>query len=341
MIRRLRLEGFKGVASGEIELDQLTVLVGPNNSGKTTILEALFLAPNPFRLVPYIPSTPIELLATYHRALNEKGPTMFFNKYAADKAIIAADDVEFTLVRHLNHLQVYVNRQPTSGFILSEYRVGDRLLYYVGRFDGNFNFVDRNVPPDLRFTSNTLLLSTKLVGFAHEYLRMVWPEIVNKGVAAKVARDASRYTSEDYINITIEPFTGGELSLFVMLADGTRVRLTDLGAGIHLYLVNRLLYEHYQPDVILWDDVETHLNPRLLSHVAEWFADLVEEGKQVIVSTHSLEAVRTITTLVKDATVLLTSLKDGKLEARKIKVEELNALDKLGIDPRLAESFLL
>ncbi len=338
MIRRLRLEGFKGVVSGEIELDQLTVLVGPNNSGKTTILEALFLAPNPFRLVPYIPLKPIELLATYHRALNEKGPTMFFNKYAADKAIIAADDVEFTLVRHPNNLIVYANQQP-SGYSLSKHRIDDRWLYHVGGFDGKS--VNYKVPLYLRFTSNTLLLSTKLVGFAHEYLRMVWPEIVNKGVAAKVARDASRYTSEDYINITIEPFTGGELSLFVMLADGTRVRLTDLGAGIHLYLVNRLLYEHYQPDVILWDDVETHLNPRLLSHVAAWFADLVEEGKQVIVSTHSLEAVRTITTLVEDATVLLTSLKDGKLEARKIKVEELNALDKLGIDPRLAESFLL
>jgi Predicted ATPase len=110
---------------------------------------------------------------------------------------------------------------------------------------------------------------------------------------------------------------------------------------VHLYVVNRLLYEHYRPEVVLWDDVETHLNPRLLSHVAEWFADLVDEGKQVVVSTHSLEAVETLTTFVEDATVLLTSLKDGILTARKIKLDELQSLARLGVDPRMAESFLL
>jgi predicted ATP-binding protein involved in virulence len=69
MIKRLRLENFKGVVEGEVELDKLTILVGPNNSGKTTILEALFLAPNPFRLVPYYPPTAIEVLQECHKTL--------------------------------------------------------------------------------------------------------------------------------------------------------------------------------------------------------------------------------------------------------------------------------
>ncbi|RLF99594.1 MAG: hypothetical protein DRN49_04150 [Thaumarchaeota archaeon] len=43
MIKKLRLENFKGIKSGEIELAPLTILLGANNSGKTTILEALFL----------------------------------------------------------------------------------------------------------------------------------------------------------------------------------------------------------------------------------------------------------------------------------------------------------
>jgi len=365
VIRKLRLENFRGVVKGEIELDRLTILVGPNNSGKTTILEALFLAPNPFRAVPYVfrlldqyvlrrvfpvrtrqviyVQAPVaELLAIYHRALNEKGYTFLVNRYTAEKAIIGADDTEITFYKTGLDLDVYVNYQPPGFKLPRQMTLNGKEQFYVGRLRTEWSeeLVSSGLET-LLLTPNTLMLSTKLVGFAHEYLRQVWIEISNKGYAAAVAKDVSRYVAEDYVNLTVEPFTGGELSLFAMLSDGTRVRLSDLGAGVHLYVVNRLLYEHYRPEVVLWDDVETHLNPRLLSHVAEWFADLVDEGKQVVVSTHSLEAVETLTTFVKDATVLLTSLKDGILTARKIKLDELQSLARLGVDPRMAESFLL
>ena len=339
MIRKLRLENFRGVVKGEIELDKLTILVGANNSGKTTILEALFLAPNPFRAVPYFPMTAAELLAEYHRALNEKGYTFLVNKYTAEKAVIGVDDTEITFHKSGPHLAVFVNHQP-AGFALQTtlIPINGRELFLVGTLEagGSARGVEK-----LLLTPNTLMLSTKLAHFAHRYLRQVWIEISNKGAAATVAKDVSRYVAEDYVNLTVEPFTGGKLSLFAMLSDGTRVRLSDLGAGVHLYVVNRLLYEHYRPEVVLWDDIEAHLNPRLLLHVAEWFADLVDEGKQVVVSTHSLEAVKTLTTFVEDATVLLTSLKDGILTARKIKLDELQSLARLGVDPRMAESFLL
>ncbi len=45
MITDLYLKGFRGIAEGEIsDFRQFNLLVGPNNSGKTTILEALYLA---------------------------------------------------------------------------------------------------------------------------------------------------------------------------------------------------------------------------------------------------------------------------------------------------------
>ncbi|MFL5349815.1 MAG: AAA family ATPase [Hyalangium sp.] len=45
MIQRLVIEGFRGIEQGELEdLPPLTVFVGPNNSGKSTVLESLLLA---------------------------------------------------------------------------------------------------------------------------------------------------------------------------------------------------------------------------------------------------------------------------------------------------------
>ncbi len=337
MIHQLRLRNFKGVVEGEAELDKLTILVGSNNSGKTTILEALFLAPNPFRKVPYVPNTAVELLQESHKIFNEVGYHFLINKYSSDSASIEVDGREIFLKKFDQNFGVFTNYVPPE-YSLNKHRIDDKELFFIGTLPSAG-------PVDIKHTyliaPNTLLLSTKLVNFAHEYLRFFWMDIANTGITASVAREISRFVINDYVNITAEPYTSGVVSLFAMLSDGTRIRLSDLGAGVHLYIVNSLLYTHYKPDIVLWDDLETHLNPRLLSHVAEWFADLVEEGKQVVVSTHSIEAVETLTTFVEDATILLTSLKDGKLTARVIKLDELRSLTKLGVDPRMAETFLL
>lgn len=50
-IVRLKISGFRGIHSGNITLGRHSVLVGPNNSGKTTIIEALALLFGRDRLV--------------------------------------------------------------------------------------------------------------------------------------------------------------------------------------------------------------------------------------------------------------------------------------------------
>jgi energy-coupling factor transporter ATP-binding protein EcfA2 len=338
VIHRLGLRNFKGVVEGEAELDKLTILVGPNNSGKTTILEALFLAPNPLRQVPYVPTTAVQLLLEYHKTLSEKGYAFLLNKYIANNMVIKVDDRELLFIKDIGSgIGIYTSYIP-PGYVSTTRKFGEREFFHLGYLhpDGNVE-----VRLDVQIANNTLLLSTKLAKFAHEYLQSRWIEISNTRAPALISREVSRFVSEEYVNVTAEPFMAGSMTFYAMLADGTRIRLSDLGAGVHLYVVNRLLYEHYRPDVVLWDDLETHFNPRLLTHVAEWFADLVEEGKQVIVSTHSLEVVEKIIAFVEDATVLLTSLRDGKLKVRRVKPDELEEWAKAGIDPRYAEVFLL
>lgn len=50
-IVRLKISGFRGVCSADITLGRHAVQVGPNNSGKTTIIEALALLFGRVRLV--------------------------------------------------------------------------------------------------------------------------------------------------------------------------------------------------------------------------------------------------------------------------------------------------
>lgn len=50
-IALLKIENFRGISSGTIQFRDHTVLIGPNNSGKTTIIEALALILGRDRLV--------------------------------------------------------------------------------------------------------------------------------------------------------------------------------------------------------------------------------------------------------------------------------------------------
>ena len=44
LVDALRISGFRGIQNLEITFAPMTVLIGPNNSGKTTVLKALGLA---------------------------------------------------------------------------------------------------------------------------------------------------------------------------------------------------------------------------------------------------------------------------------------------------------
>jgi len=46
----------------------------------------------------------------------------------------------------------------------------------------------------------------------------------------------------------------------------------------------------------------------MLLNIAEWFFDIVEDDNQVIITTHSLEAARTIAGINEEKTAILAKL---------------------------------
>lgn len=187
---------------------------------------------------------------------------------------------------------------------------------------------------------NTLLISSNLVKYGYSYLEMRWASIINLGICKRVAEEVSRLSNEKYRDLTIEPFLDGKLALYA--EDGSRIRLGDLGEGVQSYISARVLYEAADPEALLWDDVEAHFNPLMLLRVSRWISDIVEGGKQVILTTHSLEAVKTIAGLNEErARIYFTSLRDGIFKAKGLTLEEVEELGKAGVDLRAAEPLLL
>jgi predicted ATP-dependent endonuclease of OLD family len=93
---------------------------------------------------------------------------------------------------------------------------------------------------------------------------------------------------------------------------------------------------------LLWDDIEAHLNPRILLRLAGWFSDIIAVGKQVILVTHSMEALRLIAgAVVGEKSIVLLYLKDNILKTKSYSESEVEEMVEAGIDLRLSESFLL
>lgn len=165
--------------------------------------------------------------------------------------------------------------------------------------------------------------------------------IANLGIGGKVAEVASQLSHEKYVDVLLEPFRR-QLAILMYREDKTRIRLGDLGDGIKSYVITRILYEYTKPDIILWDDVESHMNPRVLSHIAGWIHDMLDEGRQVVVATHSLEAAEILAGVNEErATLYLTDLRSGILRSKRLRLKDVEELREAGVDIRVAEEILI
>ncbi|MCD6263800.1 AAA family ATPase [Candidatus Bathyarchaeota archaeon] len=340
---RLQLRNFKGVKNGEVEFAPLTILIGPNNSGKTTILEALFLAPNPFREVPYIlpggsePATAAEVVHSMHQTLESSGYLFLLRNYMTNKAEIDWNGLSLNFFKRNEKIDVIINKK------FSKYiTIVDRELYKVGELYTKFDHMNyiREIRHDL-ISRDVFLFNSALVKPGFEYLRDNWTPIVNTGVCKRIARDVSELIQEDYVDLTMEPFVG-KISINAYLRDGRRMRLGDLGEGVQNYIIARILYESGDYRVLLWDDIESHMNPVMLLAIAEWFLDLMEKDNQIILTTHSLEAARVIASMAEDrCSICLTSMENGVLCSKKLSLKEVEDLIEAGIDVRSTTGLIL
>ena len=351
LISRLKLTNFRGIKQGEVDLSPLTVLVGSNNSAKTTLLEAIYLTQGPFHPAPYtIPNpTPIgqpnqgsnvlNVLAYLHKTLNDQfsGATFLLHNYVEKEAEITLDGGTYTLRIILTnpYTAVFIASTPNSN---TQITIGERKITGLNLGAVGPSQVQLAAPPQPPPGSHTsLFYNPQLIKEGVGFLYNNWVSLVNSGVSKTVAQEVSELSNDEYVDLTAEPFVGGTNTLYAYTVEGRRIRLGDVGQGIQSYIVVRMLYEYTKPQILLWDDVESHMNPRVLLKIADWFTTLISQGVQVVVSTHSLETVNTLLQTQEHARALLLSLNKGALGCKALDREYLEKLMTAGIDVRAAE----
>ena len=327
LVRELSLREFRGVRRTEepVRLRRLNVLVGRNNSGKTTLLEALALLPH-----PRAPMSWFEERRLFTASLHGRRSAALIYKYAGEATITYA-------LEHDVHLRVQLTVDGRSAFYWGEEAAG--LSWDMARK----RLVEAGLIRSPRgedsviFTPSSDTFLSRLEGKLYERQDLV----VKTGAHYGIVRDVVNKCVDEVFTEVL--FSEKELHLRKEPQDGPPyyVRLKDLGDGLKRVILVLLWLEAVKPVLVLWDDFESNMHPSLVRAVLAWLAD---HEWQAVLATHSLDVLYSLPDVWPEADaqlVMLHRTADDVLRADYMSLRELeHVLDETNQDPRYLVEWL-
>jgi hypothetical protein len=320
-VTQLAIKEFRGVKSCKepLRFSKFNVLLGRNNSGKSAVLQALSLLPDPHLFQPMnlglggnLPR--ISLLR--HLTGSDSGSWIY--RYAGEASL------DFVV----NHKKYHISLAPGTVRELSgegkKFQLGvpNEVCEYLGiEPEGCYNWAVF-VPNDSEFLKKV-----------EERLFIEWPKVEKSGSHIKVPREV--------INPAIdEKFTevGPRYSALYVRKEiedePFHVNVRDLGDGVEKTLNILLFLDFCAPKLVLWDDFEISAHPSLVKSLLQW---LNKREWQVVLVTHSIDVLYELVEIKPEdcAVIQLKKTSDDILVHRTLTVEEVEDYMSANNDPRL------
>ena len=317
-IHQVNIEEFRGIKKCQepLRLSKFNVLIGRNNSGKSTILGALSLLPSPFHHDPFYGGTKVEFLQRLIGGANSliyaySGKSKLTYKINDDSWKIEVDDQ--------SRIDFSINNVTSSDIV--------RQIASSLNVEPNTERIQRLV----FFIPN----STEFIKTLIERLRedTYWNFVVKQHAHSEVTNNINQSVDDKYTEILIYK---NDLRARKELpkVGPFYIKLEDLGDGVEKAVAVMLFANAFNPDLILWDDFEAAAHPTLIRVLLNW---LNEGPWQVVLSTHSIDVLdRLLEVKPKDVKIIqLKKTADDILLHKELTLEELEALMEANQDPRL------
>ncbi|RAV32662.1 AAA family ATPase [Corynebacterium heidelbergense] len=299
-IERIEIANFKGISELKIHLaPRVTLLMGKNNSGKSSALQAMHFFSKvaevaaskksnsssvslyPYE-IPYVPARSAESLHHGGRLTEKNGMNIAFIFKGGGILKVEATSGKNRNIRVgvTDTLGIYTEGQlELTSFVpgISGVALRERPIY-VPQLNKATAHGDANI-----FLRNVLWrLSEEQEGSLQVFNRE-FAEIFD-GLTLDVDSDVDR---DEYLDIRVIDRNSGA-SASTRRLEGER-RLEDLGLGAIQVAQILAYYLYYQPRLLLLDEPEVHLHPDLQRRLIERLSELAvdRDETQIIVSSHS------------------------------------------------------
>jgi len=337
-------------------LAPINIVIGKNNTGKSSFLEAVFLALDAVPIVPF--------RSVYAYILERRGMEVgLFSFYpmehlqelleflrihffyrAAEKAKVQLKLDNKTISHEFEfrvHDSISLNGKNSETFEFAS--LMDNGHPVIGIFvnpDGKFAYIgshkiwsaDKENIRTLRAFLETCIMCKTVENFVQIIKRL-------ESVNSPEVYESIKEIISPFFSAPVESFSPGMGDFYVDLSDGTRIPLSMVGDGIRSFILHYMALgiSSERKAYLFFEEPENYLHPGLMSVLAR---AMVESPHQVFAATHNLDFLKRTLYYAKerrkDIRVLaFRDLKDGIPE---IKIYDLNeaftALNVLEMDLR-------
>ncbi len=286
-LKEIEFHGFRGL-SGIIEFCRgLNIIVGPNCSGKTALIEAIayILALNYLDL-----REAHGHIALLHAARGS--PAHSTANIVVDKGdirgIVVEDSVEkkveLRVTKSISYESIGVSVKPIVEIRMESFPRNCKLTYRVETRRTRLGFSDECIKgTEFRMSVITpgiypFDFFDQLVGIAKKEHSVIW-NTLSSGISLNGKKYTVDVASDDW----------GRLSAYVK-ENGELVNFYVVGRGLQRALITKAALT--SSNIVLIDEIESAMHPELLTELARSIIESIKNGRQVIVTTQSLEAAR-------------------------------------------------
>ena len=347
MLSSLQIENFKGIKSGTISnLSQVNVLVGRNNSGKSTVLDALLLMRCAFDDEDYLgrlalqPALDRKTGDNKVEGFSELAYLMNTQEPITIRAGLSDSELAVVQERSVGPSSLTSRLWLESPDGMAEPEVFSLVGFSGARFGNNssWRWLERQVgAKTANFVSNAHLLDSSSI--RTPILEILWERMV----IGKRLDLALRDMINDIYKLKVEGFNlmpfGGRSRLVALLPEGG-VAVDWLGDGVRYALNILALGMLLERTILMVEEPETHQHPDALKLLTQTLFELARrQDLQLFLTTHSWEFMSYAIDVAKekDVELLFHHLHldaYGNLDARAISQPDTELLMDIGHDIR-------
>lgn len=310
-VNSLNIKEFRGIKSckGPIKFSNFTVIIGRNNSGKSTILEALSLLPHPELQNVIDWAQKKDFLLHLHPG----SYTRLLYLYAGISIL------EYNLKNIFMRIEIEDSRFKTF--------LGEKETEELDHVAKSLGTERKYLESFVIFIPDTADILNKLENRLEVHKEL----LTKKGFNIKLANILNEFVNDKYSEIIfVNPIMLRKVYLNNKIA---YIRLAELGSGAEKVIKIMAFLEVFSPQLVIIDDFEARLHPSLVKLFLKW---LKEKNWQTIISTHSIDVLYHLIDInPKDTTILqLNKSNEDILSHKSLPLEELEDILNANIDPR-------
>ena len=359
MIKSVFVQNYRGIKSCRLDnLKKVNVFIGRNNSGKSSLLESLYLASAAFYFEEKF-STKVSNKINYllnrrcYRGFNwdNARDTLWYEydtgspiciKINLDSEVIQVDLFDWhihPLLREsfedYDHLCIIEKKFAKSKKRVTEHAPPSTFEEGIGKIAKNFEKINM-------FFSNFMFIDTSLVQQMDIVEKKLWNELLKKRHDKLVVEVLREGYEVDVDDLTYTTYDGKTYQLAVKLPN-TTLRVDDLGDGARYAVLLTMIAALSKDTVLLIEEPENHQHPSGLAKTLDMFLKLVKQNNvQVFITTHSLELLRLLKNISEEKRIdvgiyFFERDERGQVSARELTGENIDVLERMGFDPRFLD----